>query len=256
MKTNKFLILAAVSASLTFTACNNDDDDDDNNTPGACAAPTALTVDDVQADGVTLSWTATAGTDFTVEFGAPGYTAGTGNTVTISGQPVTVSGLDFNTAYDAYVRANCDGSTSAWTGPVSFSTTNPIVGSWTAYDVSGILASLGITGISAQFNQNNTYTVVSSASGANTTFEGTYAVSADASEDGIFSITLNQSVPSSLTSEGIFKVYAAQPDSMWYEVAQTNPSITGVTAPSVEGGFGSTSGGAFGTLNIQKYSRD
>lgn len=131
-----------------------------------------------------------------------------------------------------------------------------IVGSWTAYDVSPLLSGLGITGITAQFENNNTYTVVSSAGEASTTFTGTYTVSEEATADGIFSITLNQSEPNSLTSEGIFKVYAAEPDSMWYEVAQTVPSITGVTPPTAEAGFGSTSDGAFGETNIQKYTRD
>jgi len=131
-----------------------------------------------------------------------------------------------------------------------------VVGSWTAYDVSPLLSGLGITAVTAEFESNNTYTVVSSADGANTTFTGTYTVSDEATEDGIFSITLNQSEPNSLTSEGIFKVYPAEPDSMWYEVAQTIPSITGVTPPTAEAGFGSTSDGAFGNTNIQKYTRD
>ena len=46
---------------------------------------------------------------------------------------------------------------------------------------------------------------------------------------------------------------SATPYTMNYEVAQTNPVITGVTPPTVEGGFGSTSNGAYGNLNIQKY---
>ena len=133
---------------------------------------------------------------------------------------------------------------------------NPIVGDWTAYDVSGILSGAGVDSITAAFNANNTYLVVSTSSGSNTTYEGTYTVSADPDTAGIYTILLNQSLPSTATSEGIFKVYAASPDSMWYEVAQTNPTITGVTAPTQAGGFGSTSAGAYGTANIQKYTRD
>lgn len=133
---------------------------------------------------------------------------------------------------------------------------NPIVGDWTAYDVSVILSRAGVDSIKAAFNANNTYLVVSTSSGSNTTYEGTYTVSADPDTAGIYTILLNQSLPSTATSEGIFKVYAASPDSMWYEVAQTNPTITGVTAPTLAGGFGSTSNGFFGTDNIQKYTRD
>lgn len=129
-------------------------------------------------------------------------------------------------------------------------------GNWVSYDVSPLLAGLGITSITADFNSDNTYVVTSTADGASTVLEGTYVVSEDPNDEGIYAITLNQSSPSSLTSEGILKVYEASPDSMWYEVAQTNPSITGVTPPTQEAGFGSTSSGAFGMTNIQKYNRN
>jgi|SRR5690554_4201559 len=130
-----------------------------------------------------------------------------------------------------------------------------IVGTWEAYDVSAVLAGVGITGITAKFSSNNTYVVTSHADGAATVLEGTYTLSEDASDEGIYAIKLDQSSPNSLTSEGIFKIFEASPDSLWYEVAQTDPGITGVTPPTVEGGFGSTSGGAFGVMNIQKYHR-
>lgn len=133
---------------------------------------------------------------------------------------------------------------------------NPIVGKWTAYDVSPLLLGAGIDGITAEFKTDNSYVVVSTASGSSTTYEGTYVVSDDADSAGIYTIELNQSSPTTLTSEGIFAVYTASSDSMWYEVAQTSPSITGVTAPTLAGGFGSTSSGAFGETNIQKYNRD
>ena len=42
---------------------------------------------------------------------------------------------------------------------------------------------------------------------------------------------------------------------MKYEVAQTSPAITGVTAPTPAGGIGSTSGGKFGDGNVQNYTR-
>jgi hypothetical protein len=54
-------------------------------------------------------------------------------------------------------------------------------------------------------------------------------------------------------SEGIFEITTvAEKYQMRYEVAQTTPSI-GATAPTVTGGFGSTSGGALGTINIQTF---
>ncbi len=133
--------------------------------------------------------------------------------------------------------------------------TTVIAGTWVAYDVSPLLAGVGITAITSTFGGDNTYTVIATSDAANTEFAGTYAVSDEANADGIYNITLNQTTPSTLTSEGIFKIYTASPDSMWYEVAQTNPALTGVTPPTADAGFGSTSGGAFGVLNIQKYEK-
>ncbi|MCI0495285.1 hypothetical protein L0Z72_09795, partial [candidate division KSB1 bacterium] len=45
-----------------------------------------------------------------------------------------------------------------------------------------------------------------------------------------------------------------KPDSMLYEVAQTNPDISAIP-PTPQGGFGSTNGGALGMMNVQKYIR-
>ena len=44
------------------------------------------------------------------------------------------------------------------------------------------------------------------------------------------------------------------PDSMLYEIVQTDPDI-GAIPPNAQDGFGSTNGGALGTINIQKYVR-
>jgi hypothetical protein len=65
---------------------------------------------------------------------------------------------------------------------------------------------------------------------------------------------LNQTTPSTLTAEGIFEV-SADNNSMNYEVAQTEPSVAGVTPPTPTGGFGSTSSGAFQQFNVQNYTR-
>lgn len=254
MKMSKFFFLGLLSLGLIFTSCNDDDEDDDNQNPTGCPAPTDVLVDGSTATTVTLSWVST-GSNWSIEYGESGFTPGDGTFVDADTNPFTVTGLEGDTEYDFYVRTVCDGTSSASSGVASSSTANPLVGSWEAYDVSPLLAGLGTTGISAEFRGDQTYTVVSSADNSQTTFEGTYSVSADANAEGIYSIVLNQTVPNSLTSEGIFAVYVASPDSMWYEVAQTDPAITGVTPPTVEAGFGSTSSGAFGNTNIQKYLR-
>ncbi|NOR88382.1 MAG: BspA family leucine-rich repeat surface protein, partial [Bacteroidales bacterium] len=69
-------------------------------------------------NGTTTTWD--------IEWGADGFTQGTGTTVSgISSNPYNLSGLSPETNYDWYVRADCGGgSTSNWTGPHSFSTTD------------------------------------------------------------------------------------------------------------------------------------
>jgi hypothetical protein len=138
-------------------------------------------------------------------------------------------------------------------------TTDPqkigIVGEWysSGTNVATLLGYLGIDSIYAKFNDDNTYLVESFASGAKTTLTGTYT-QAKSGVGNIWTITLNQGSPTSLTSEGMFEIDAtASPYTMNYEVAQTEPQITGVTPPIATSGFGSTSGGAYGTSNVQKY---
>lgn len=60
----------------------------------------------------------------------------------------------------------------------------------------------------------------------------------------IFEITLEQTMPQAITVEGIFEIDdSVSPAIMYYEVVQTEPSV-GATAPTAEGGFGSTSLGS------------
>ncbi|GAB4178474.1 MAG: hypothetical protein Kow00108_14240 [Calditrichia bacterium] len=131
----------------------------------------------------------------------------------------------------------------------------PIVGSWVSegQNVAPLLLSLGIVKIEATFNDDNTYTVVSyDTAMAPTTLTGTYTAEKSA-VDTIYTITVNQTSPTALTSQGIFSVNESKnPAEMLYEIVQTEPSI-GATPPTPEAGFGSTNGGALGTWNIQKY---
>jgi hypothetical protein len=128
-----------------------------------------------------------------------------------------------------------------------------IIGKWSAYDISLILVGMGFDdSLYATFNADQSYVVTAYYGGAPVPFSGSYTMEKSQFND-IWNIVLNQSSPSSLTSQGIFKIYTAAPDSMWYEVAQVDPAIAGVTPPTAEAGFGSTSSGAFGTMNVQKY---
>jgi hypothetical protein len=131
-----------------------------------------------------------------------------------------------------------------------------IVGTWYSEGVDvapGLIATLKTTKIVATFSSNNTYNVVATdSSGAAVTYSGTYATTTN-SGTTIRSIVLNQSVPTSVTSTGIYQVNAS--GFLTYEVIQTTPAITGFTAPTATGGFGSTAynGIALGATWTQRF---
>ena len=59
-----------------------------------------------------------------VEYGAPGYTAGTGNLITgVTNDSLTIAGLISGTSYDVYYRGICSaGDTGAFIGPLTITT--------------------------------------------------------------------------------------------------------------------------------------
>jgi hypothetical protein len=119
-------------------------------------------------------------------------------------------------------------------------TTEPLIGSWVSEGANiapGLASTLKTKKIVATFNANNTYTVVATdSSNANVTYSGTYTTTAN-TNTSIRNIVLNQTVPTSVTSTGIYMVTLYN---LKYEVIQTNPAITGFTAPTAAEGFGST----------------
>ncbi len=249
MKTSKFFFLGLLSLGVAFSSCSSDDDEP----AGTCSTPTDIIIDNATVSSVTLSWVS-SGSAWTIEYGESGFTQGSGTQVAASANPYTINGLEANTNYDFYVRNNCADGASGFSSVATFSTPTTLAGTWEAYDVSPLLAGAGITGITAKFTYNNKYRVDATTGGSDLVFEGTYTVSQPNAE-GIYAITLEQTDPEPVTSQGIFKVYVASPDSMWYEVAQTTPAQAGVTPPTQGAGFGSTSGGAYGNALVQKYTR-
>lgn len=96
-----------------------------------------------------------------------------------------------------------------------------------------------------QFNQGNTSDT------PDVIYTGTYAIERSGVGD-IWNISLVQDVPYAAEVSGIFEI-KADPEVLWYEVVQT--SGTQNTPPTAEAGFGSSNGGAFGEMNIQKFVR-
>ncbi|RKS26054.1 putative secreted protein (Por secretion system target) [Flavobacterium endophyticum] len=91
-------------------------------TPPSCLPPTNLAVGNMTPTAAQLTWTST-GTLFDVEYGPAGFTPGTGTMTTGTANPLNISGLTAETAYQFYVRRDCgtDGK-SAWAGPFRFFT--------------------------------------------------------------------------------------------------------------------------------------
>ncbi len=150
----------------------------------------------------------------------------------------------------AFSFAACKDDDNSTTDPIE--PQEAIVGTWVSEgnNVAPLLVGLfKITKITAKFNANGTYEVVQvDSANASLTLSGTYSV-AKSTVGEIYTITANQQAPATLVSEGIYEITNT---TMKYEVVQTTPSI-GAVPPTPALGFGSTNGGALGTLNVQTY---
>jgi hypothetical protein len=96
-----------------------------------CNAPTNFALTALADTGASFSWTTGGATAWNIEYGAGGFTPGTGTMVAnLSSASYTLNGLMSGTAYDIYVQDTCGGGlgASAWVGPLSFTTlANPTV---------------------------------------------------------------------------------------------------------------------------------
>jgi len=87
-----------------------------------CDAPTALTASGVTISSANLGWTSD-GTSFDLQWGTSGFELGDGIVVeNLTTTSYSLSGLSYNTAYQFYVRQNCEDNQSDWAGPYAFST--------------------------------------------------------------------------------------------------------------------------------------
>ena len=76
----------------------------------ACPHPLHLVVDAVTSETATFHWTETGSASaWSVEYGLAGFTPGEGTVETATDTFLTLYGLNPNTGYDLYVRADCGG---------------------------------------------------------------------------------------------------------------------------------------------------
>jgi len=93
-----------------------------------CQKPVA-TLGGTSTTTAKLTWTGSA-SNYEIEWGAKNFTPGTGakiGSAVVNASPYTISGLNVNTAYDAYIRANCDSDNASDWVKVSFTTDIPSV---------------------------------------------------------------------------------------------------------------------------------
>lgn len=88
----------------------------------SCPSPSALTLDNISESTADISWTVGGNeTSWNISWGPRGYTPGSPNATSTS-PSYTISGLTEGASYDVYVRSDCGSETSAWTGPLQFTT--------------------------------------------------------------------------------------------------------------------------------------
>ncbi len=74
----------------------------------SCLTPRHLTASNATTTSIDLSWTEMGtATTWDIEYGPMGFSLGSGEIVTVTTNPYTVTGLNHSTGYDFYVRANC-----------------------------------------------------------------------------------------------------------------------------------------------------
>ena len=89
-----------------------------------CPQTSPLTASNVTSSSADVSWTA-GGTEtsWNVEYGAPGFTLGTGTNTNVTATTYSMTGLTPSTDYEVYVQAVCSATEqSYWVGPLSIST--------------------------------------------------------------------------------------------------------------------------------------
>lgn len=90
----------------------------------SCLAPSALGTKSVTPNTASVYWTTGGASAWNVEYGPAGFIPGSGTMIAATNDTTTLTGLTQLTTYDFYIQDDCGGgTTSSWTGPMSFTTT-------------------------------------------------------------------------------------------------------------------------------------
>lgn len=108
----------------------------------SCASPTGVSATVQGCDTVDVSWSsASAATNSYIEYGAKGFTPGSGTVISNVSSPYQLTGLALNTEYDLFVVDSCGMDQSNPSARVSFKTDSvgPVMASFTYTQVSTTL---------------------------------------------------------------------------------------------------------------------
>lgn len=90
-----------------------------------CPRPNNLVDSNITTSSVDLAWVENGtATSWQIQYGPQNFSLGSGTIVNATTNPTTITNLNPNSTYSAYVRSTCSANdTSQWVGPISFNTT-------------------------------------------------------------------------------------------------------------------------------------
>jgi len=150
---------------------------------GSCPQPVNLGVNNITQTSADLFWNEIGtATQWNIEYGATGYTQGSGTMINLTtNNPYSLGGLTPTTTYDFYVQSYCGvGDTSVWSGPFTFTTSClSIPAPYTEdFETAGAMPPCWTNGITDDFDWSfgtTTPTINSGPSGDHTTGTGYFA---------------------------------------------------------------------------------
>ncbi len=97
-----------------------------------CPDPQNLLATRVSSTQIALSWTTGGATSWRIEYGAPGFAAGSGTKLSASSNPFTVGGLSPSTTYEFRVKDSCSATdVSNWSaGAYAMTDCGPVASPW------------------------------------------------------------------------------------------------------------------------------
>ena len=97
--------------------------------PGNCFQVTGVSVSDIRGKSALVRWNTNGRNKYEIEYGDRNFTLGNGTVVTnITGDSLTLTGLEAEHDYSLFVRALCNNVNGDWSEQVDFSTNDDTVG--------------------------------------------------------------------------------------------------------------------------------